>query len=239
MTSTPHRRHRLRTWGARGAVLLLALVAALSTTALLRGGPDVGHWRSAQAQEDYGRAYEQLIADLPLAPERLDIPTGHGTVRALYWPGEGDPVLLLPGRSSGSAQWVENLPGWIGSRPIYALDPLGDAGFSSQRVPFADIADQADVYAEVLDELGLEQVHVVGHSFGGAQAANLAAHHPERVRSLALMEPVLVVAYPPASTLFWTMLASLPVPQSWRDHAFARIGGTTVEEVRTDSPWPG
>ncbi|AJE34175.1 alpha/beta hydrolase fold protein [Corynebacterium humireducens NBRC 106098 = DSM 45392] len=215
------------------ALLVVVLVAGV---VLLRDGPEVGSWRSAEAQATYAENYELLIAELPVAPERLDVETPHGVVRALHWPGAGEPVLLIPGRSSGSAQWVENLPGWIGARPIYALDPLGDAGFSTQRVPLDSVGQQADAYVEVLDALGVDRVHVVGHSFGGAQAANLAVWHPDRVASVALMEPVLVIASPPVSLFFWATVASLPLPQSLRDRALAEIGGTTVEAVRSDSP---
>lgn len=238
MTPSPARtsRRRPRTFFALAGVVLLGLVAVISTTALLRSGPDVGHWRSAAAQAEYQRAHEELIAGLPAAPEQLDVPTTFGTVRVLRWPGPGpgpgDPALLIPGRASGSAQWVENLPGWIGTREIYALDALGDAGFSAQRVPLDGVEKQADAYAEVLDALDLRMVHVVGHSFGGAQAANLATRHPDRVRSLTLLEPVLIIGRFPLSLYFWATLISLPVPDSWRDAGLARIGGTTPEEVR-------
>lgn len=238
MTSRTSRtpRSRRRTFFGRAGVVLLALVAVASTTALLRSGPDVGHWRSAAALAEYQRAHEELIAELPAAPEQLDVSTTFGTVRVLHWPAPdpnpGDPALLIPGRASGSAQWVENLPGWIGTREIYALDALGDAGFSAQRVPLEGVEKQADAYAEVLDALSIGKVHVVGHSFGGAQAANLATRHPERVRSLALLEPVLVIERFPFSLYFWATLISLPVPDSWRDAGLARIGGATPEEVR-------
>lgn len=232
------RRRRILAWLAFTAVTVVALA---STTALLRSGPGVGYWRDAGAQADYMQAHAELIAQLPARPELLDIPVTHGTVRVLHWPAEGDagqpePVLLIPGRSSGSAMWVENLPGWIGTRPIYALDPLGDAGSSAQRLPLADVADQADAWAEVMDGLEVDQAHIVGHSFGGAQAANLAVRHPERVSSLALFEPVMVIDTPPLSVFFWATVLTLPVPDSWRDHALARIGGTTPDQVRGGGP---
>ena len=44
---------------------------------------------------------------------------------------------------------------------------------------------------DLLNSLGLtEPVHLVGFSFGGATAANFTAHHPEKVRTLALISPV-------------------------------------------------
>lgn len=221
---------------SRVAVAVIALIAIAPTTVLLRGRPDVGHWRSTGTLADYRAAHAELLATLPVAPERLDVPIDHGVVHALHWPGDGVPVLLIPGRSSGSSQWVENLPGWIGNRPLYALDPLGDAGFSTQRLPLGGPEEQADAYVEVLDELDITRAHVVGHSFGGAQAAMVATRYPDRVASLALMEPVFVISPLPAATFFWAAVSTLPVPTSWRDRALAKIGGTTVEEVRADSP---
>jgi pimeloyl-ACP methyl ester carboxylesterase len=238
MPRPPMTRRRILAWLA---FLSVSLVAIVSTTALLRSGPGVGYWRDAAAQADYVRAHTELIAQLPARPELLDIPVTHGTVRVLHWPAAGagaagDPVLLIPGRSAGSAMWVENLPGWIGTRPIYALDPLGDAGTSAQRLPLTGVADQADAWAEVMDGLEIPAAHVVGHSFGAAQAANLATRYPERISSLALFEPVMVIDAPPLSTFFWATVASLPVPASWREQALARIGGTTPDQVRAGGP---
>lgn len=201
---------------------------------------NVGHWRDTHLQATYAQAYDQLITGLPEQPERLDISTPHGTVRTLHWPGphgtHRTPALLIPGRSSGAAQWVENLPAWIGTRPIFAVDPLGDAGFSSQQVPLASIEEQADSYLAVLDALDIPSVHVVGHSFGGAGAANLASRHPTHIRSVALFEPVLVIAPLPATTYLWATMLLLPLPPSWRNHALAKISGASTSELDEAGP---
>ena len=44
-------------------------------------------------------------------------------------------------------------------------------------------------YDELLDVLGLDQVHVVGYSLGGWLAAEFAAFYPKRLKSLTLMVP--------------------------------------------------
>src|SRR5581483_5362064 len=45
-------------------------------------------------------------------------------------------------------------------------------------------------YDEVLDGLGLDRVKVVGHSFGGMVAAELAANNPRRVERQVLIAPI-------------------------------------------------
>ena len=45
-----------------------------------------------------------------------------------------------------------------------------------------------------LDARGIERATIVGHSLGGAVAAWLAAHHPERVAALVLAAPAANVA---------------------------------------------
>lgn len=226
---------RLLTWLAVGVVCLLA---AGQVRSFVAPAPQVGHWRSDEARERYDTAYTQLMATLPEPEKTLDVPTSKATVRVLVWEGSasGPPVLLVPGHSSGAPLWAQNLPSWIGARTIYALDPVGDAGYSGQTAPLTGPADQATWMAETVQALGLDTVHVVGHSFGGANAAELAVAHPELVASLTLLEPVAVIRPMPASIYLWSAVLVLPTPQSWKDRALAEIGGATVEEVRQRTP---
>lgn len=53
-----------------------------------------------------------------------------------------------------------------------------------------DVHDLALHYDDILEALGLEGVPVVGHSFGGMVAAELAAHAPSRVGRLVLVAPL-------------------------------------------------
>ncbi|WP_080792669.1 alpha/beta fold hydrolase [Corynebacterium pacaense] len=219
------------------SVALGALLAVVGVWSLIPSAPGVGSWSSRETMQRYGRAYFSLLDGVP-TPQRRWVETEHGSVHALVWEADNDrtPVLLLPGRSSGAPMWVENLEGWIGERTIIAADPIGDAGFSAQRLALTSFEEQAQWVDPLLGGLGVDRAHVVGHSFGGATATVFAERHPERTASLTLLEPVMVIRGLSLSTYFWATISQLPAPQSWKDRALAEIGGTTVEEVQKRTP---
>lgn len=233
-------RYRRVVTGLAGAVLAWLVVDRM--TSVVAPGPRVGHWRSREGFESYRAAYDEAMATLPVPTRVHDVPTGYGTVRVNEWtatcdaPAAGPPVVLLPGIRSGIPMWGTNLTHWIGRRTLYAMDAVGDAGLSTQSVPFTSFGDRATWVEQALAGLELDRVHVVGHSFGGAIAAHHALGHPGRVASVTLLEPVLVLHGLPASTYLWSTLLMLPAPQSWKDRALAEIGGVSVEEVQERTP---
>jgi len=199
----------------------------------------IARFRTEAGREAFLAAYARAMQVLPPASLCSDVETRFGTVRAYTWHGERPcvPVLLLPGQGVGAPMWADNLPDLLASgRTVLAVDALGDAGMSVQTAPLRSVADSARWVEEVLDGLGHSRVHSVGHSFGGGTAAHHAVLHPERVASLALLEPAFTLRWPPVSTLAWAALTTLPVPASWREHALAAIGGVQVEDVRASTP---
>lgn len=200
----------------------------------------IGRFRSESGREQFLVAYEAALAEMDVPSRARDLTTSFGTVRAYIWEGDDPaaaPVLLLPGMSSGTPMWQMNLPGFRASgRTIIAFDALGDAGMSVQTAPLRSLDDQARWVEDALAALDLDAVHSVGHSFGGATAANHALRHPQRIASLTLLEPAFTFGWPPASTFFWATVSILPVPAAWREHALATLGGVPVEEVRKETP---
>lgn len=132
--------------------------------------------------------------------------------------------------------WSENLVSWIGQRTVYAFDPMGDAGLSIQRLPLTRFEDQAEWISRAVAALGVDRAHVIGHSFGGANAAVFALRHPEQVASLTLVEPVMVIESLPASMYVWATAVLLPLPPGVKDRALAQIGGVSVADVRERTP---
>lgn len=68
---------------------------------------------------------------------------------------------------------------------------------------------QAKIIAKLMDQLGIEQAIMVGHSFGGAVLASFAVHHPDKVHGLLFLSPV---AYPwPGGVRWYYTLSSWPI----------------------------
>ena len=102
--------------------------------------------------------------------------------------GQGRPVLALHGVTGHGARWrvlSDALPG------VRIIGPdLRGHGRSPWTPPWGIDQHVADAIA-VLDDLGLDRVPVVGHSFGGAIALHLARTAPERVDGLVLLDPAI------------------------------------------------
>lgn len=99
-----------------------------------------------------------------------------GTVLAMA--GIGDQLVLWPDSFIG--RLVE------GGLRVVSYDHR-DAGLSSRHPAGYALDDMAADAVGLLDHLGVEAAHVVGHSMGGLIAQRLALGHPERVRSLVLV----------------------------------------------------
>ena len=197
--------------------------------------PAVGHFRSSTGEQAYVAAYRQAMTLLPPPRSTLDLETTFGRVR-LYEFGAASadraaiPVVLLPGRTSGVPMWAYNLPDLAGARTTYALDALGDAGLSVQIRRIRDAADQADWLDQVLAQLPVRSVHLVGHSFGGWLGANYAARYRERVQTLVLLDPVFVFQGLRWQIYLISLPASLPfLPRSLRNRMLSTIGGGPVD----------
>ncbi len=213
---------------------LVALAVGVGVFALRSPSP-VGHWDDAEGQDRFLAAYDRAFADLPEPAETFDLRTRYGTVRVYRFAGTRDgaePLLLLPGRSSATPVWADNLPSLLEIGDVYTVDLLGEPGMSIQERPITSDADQAAWLEETLAALPEEAFHVVGLSIGGWSAVNLALRESAHVASLIVIDPVFVFDDLPLGTILRSLPASLPwLPKSWRDSFNSyTAGGAPVEE---------
>lgn len=129
------------------------------------------------------------------APVNLDLPWG--TLEGLHWSKPGAPrVLCLHGWLDNAASFVP-LSGYLSDFDLLAVDFAGH-GFSAHRPRtsnyyFTDNLFDIDL---VLDLLGWESCHLIGHSMGAAVASSFAAALPEMVKRLVLLDSIGVYTLP-------------------------------------------
>ena len=98
--------------------------------------------------------------------------------------GEGDPLLLINGLGANTDMWSP-LAARFRDRRIILFDAPG-TGRSSTPSHALSISTLADLAAAVLDNREIEATDLLGYSYGGAVAQQMAYQHPGRVRRLVL-----------------------------------------------------
>ena len=99
--------------------------------------------------------------------------------------GSGEPLLYLHGGGDLGA-WTPALSALAGRCAVFRPDHPGFSA-SGDAAGIDSIHELAFFYLDLLDELGLDRVMVMGHSLGGWLAADLATIEPDRVRRLFLV----------------------------------------------------
>lgn len=130
--------------------------------------------------------------------------------------GAGEAVVLLHGFPQDSTAWVDVVPP-LQAAGLRTLAP-DLRGYSPRARPRGRRAYRVDVLATdvlaLLDQADLDGAHVVGHDWGGFLAWYLAAHHPDRVRTLT------VLSTPHPAALQWAMRHGDQARRSWYMAAF-------------------
>ncbi|MBT6584807.1 MAG: alpha/beta hydrolase, partial [Gammaproteobacteria bacterium] len=138
-----------------------------------------------------------LIITLCLNAHAADWNTS-GTVRTsggeLHYrvSGTGKPLLLLHGYSGYGEQWRGFLDEFVDNYKVIAVDLPGHGQSSKLRSSFI-IADAARDMWQLMDHLGVKQIHGVGSSAGGMTLLQMALQEPSRVQSMVLAASAFTV----------------------------------------------
>jgi pimeloyl-ACP methyl ester carboxylesterase len=130
------------------------------------------------------------------------------------------PILLLHGQPGRGSDW-DPLVAAIGARArVLAIDRPGWDGVSAA----GGLARSAEAAIAALDAANLASATIVGHSYGAAVAAWLAALHPDRVRALVLVAPAANMA----SLALADRLLAVPVAGYLASAALLVAGGLVI-----------
>ena len=113
-----------------------------------------------------------------------------GVPTRVHEAGEGETVLLLHGSGPGVSAWANwrlVLPKLAERFHVVAPDQLGFGATGRPASARYGRTAWTQHALALVDRLGLDRIHVVGNSMGGAIALALAAERPELVDRLVLM----------------------------------------------------
>jgi len=156
----------------------------------------------------------------PLPHYRIDGPGGIG-------PGAAPPLVLGPSLGTSLAVWDAQIPVLAQHFNVIRWDLPGHGGTPAHVLPdhtpgATRIADLGRLVLNLADDLGLATFDYAGISLGGAIGAWLAVHHPDRIRSLAMV----------------CSSARFGEPSTWHDRAaLARHKGTGPIADTAASRW--
>lgn len=118
----------------------------------------------------------------PRPPDgRVDVPDG----QIAYWlDGLGSPVLMIQGVGVAGCGWAPQVEA---ARTTHQCCTFDNRGIGHSRGRPRSVQQMAGDALAVMDHLGWQRAHVVGHSLGGAIAQALLVAAPHRLHSLALL----------------------------------------------------
>ena len=140
-------------------------------------------------------------------------------------------VLLLHGLGGSRLSWEPQLDE-LGKRCRVVAWDLPGYGASPARETLT-FALLADAVAELIDELGVSAVHLVGISFGGMIAQYAAARHPEQVETLTLLATSPRFGLDGTSSQEWRAARLAPLdaglePADFADGVLAALAGPSI-----------
>ena len=170
-----------------------------------------------------------------------------------YWyesRGQGDPLLLLHGGLFTTELFGPVLTKLAEHRQVIGvhLHGHGRTELGARKIDLVDIGRDLAV---VIEALGLKQVDVMGYSFGGGAAFQLAAQHPELVRRLVLVStpyaqsgffPEMLPQQAAVSGAFADMMKGTPMYEAYASVAphpenFPRLLDAMGEFMRQPYDW--
>jgi pimeloyl-ACP methyl ester carboxylesterase len=150
--------------------------------------------------------------------------------------GSGAPILCIHGCGSSALMWADAVEELARLGRVIAYDRRGCTR-SERPEPYerTSVAEQADDAAALLDALAAAPAVVIGRSYGGAVAIDLALRHADRVRALVLLEGDALGLSPQA--LEWTRSIGNRLRQVAARDGIDAVYATLVGEVLGGGAW--
>lgn len=161
---------------------------------------------------------------------------GDNTFHYVQWGEQGPPVICVHGLSANAFCFQAIADELASDHRVIAYDLRG-RGDSDKPEEGYSVPIHADDLAELITELGLERPVVIGHSLGAMISLYFAAHHPDMLSKLVLIDA--------GAPLPWRTPEEQPM---WLTASISRLGTTVpsfkeyiarMKQAPFISPWNG
>jgi pimeloyl-ACP methyl ester carboxylesterase len=127
------------------------------------------------------------------APRQQSLVIGGLNIHYIDAPGGEPPIVMLHGLSANAHCFAGLIDAGLSPRHRVIAPDLRGRGRSDKPATGYTLADHARDVLGLMDALGLERVMLAGHSFGGYVAIYIAAHFPERVEKLIVIDAAITL----------------------------------------------
>jgi pimeloyl-ACP methyl ester carboxylesterase len=147
--------------------------------------------------------------------------------------GSGPAVLMIHGWTADGGDWVYQVPALVDAGYRVIVPDLRGHGGSEPGADGYDLLASAQRWVRLLDHLGLERATVMGHSYGAAIGATIAAEHPDRCAGLVLVDGAYGREAEVVDQMAAHLLPALASPQAV-DAVTAMVAGLHAPTSRAD-----
>jgi pimeloyl-ACP methyl ester carboxylesterase len=181
-------------------------------------------FKSSSGRQAILDQYDAILERWPVPFEKLEISTNLGSTFIIACGDpSASPLVLLHGSSTNAAMWIGDVSEYTQRFRVYAVDIPGEPGKSVSIRPELTGSGYADWLIDVLSELKVDHLSMVGISLGGWLALKFAAAFPQRVEKLALLCPSGVGGQ--KASFMLKALALLPFGRKGRDQLIRIVNG--------------
>lgn len=129
--------------------------------------------------------------DIAFCEQIVALDTGINMAYYEFGDSDGIPIMLIHGITDGCITWTQMIPEFVKrGYHLYIVEyrgngltdkpDAGDEGYTGEMI--------ADDIIDLMDKIGIGEIHIVGHSYGSMVSQYLAVKAPEKVLSCTLMD---------------------------------------------------
>ena len=145
-------------------------------------------YKSAEGYQRVMEHYDGTLQEMAIPYEARYVETSFGPTHIVICGKEnGKPVVLWHGQNANMLSWLHWIPSLAPNYRIYVVDVIGGMGKSAPSRPSKKGLSYGQWAAEVLKELELKQVSMIGIAQGAWLINKLAHVAPEVIESATLM----------------------------------------------------